>query len=227
MNEGPQPADPFSITWSAFRDRFFPDDPDRDVPLFLSGEGDGLKVIQVGARRVLAHAGAVDRLLARELDKLRQGLNDSAWRGLIYILYTRGAGGCFEPLYVGLAEKLGRSGKLSGPLASSKRPASRFGYDPQGHVGGISDALFGVGKGAYSRWPERIFELPLDESRPRLKRRLFVWAKAWRSDLPIEIGESVFPGCSLGFLEALLIYTLDALYPGQLLNAKGKDRTAI
>ncbi|WAC18032.1 hypothetical protein OVA24_12360 [Luteolibacter sp. SL250] len=218
------PSDPNSQTWRWFRDTHFPDDRSQDTPVFRSAVNQPIQIHQKRNRKLIAHASELDRLLKTEIDKLKAGINDPAVRGLIYIMYSRDAHGEFDPAYVGVAEKLGRSGNLSGPLARSKGPFSRFGYDSLGHIGGISDALFSATSKGYRRWPQRFFSLGANDDHV-LSRPLFVWAKAWNSQNPVKIGDSLFPHCSLGFLEALLIFTLDSLYPNRLLNSKGMDRT--
>ena len=217
--------EPVAETWRAFRQAYFPDKTGFDVPVFnMNPDGTPQILLQKGGRGVLAHTEEMDVLFAKEIKTLKSHLNDPDWRGLIYIMYCLDDTGAFDPVYVGIAEKLGRSGKLSGPLMRPQGPYSRFGYDKAGHIGGISDALFDPNSKIYSRWPERLFEMPVKEQKPVLTRQLYVWTKAWNSTDPVTIGSNSFPSCSLGFLEALLIFILDALYPGRLLNAKGMDR---
>lgn len=216
---------PIAETWRAFRHDYFPEKPGADVPVFkMEPDGTPQILVQKGGRSVIAHTPEMDVLFEKEIKTLKNHLNDPEWRGLIYIMYCLEDTGAFDPVYVGIAEKLGKSGKLSGPLMRPKGPYSRFGSDENGHLGGISDALFDPNSKSYRRWPERLFEVPVVGRKPVLTRQLYVWTKAWNSNDPVMIGSNRFPSCSLGFLEALLIFVLDTCYPGRLLNAKGMDR---
>lgn len=216
--------EPIAETWRAFRQDYFPDKQGLDVPVFNTKPDGTPQICQKGGRSVLVHTKEMDDLFAEEIKTLKNRLDDPECRGLIYIMYCLEDTGAFDPVYVGIAEKLGKSGKLSGPLMRPQGPYSRFGYDKAGHIGGISHALFDPNSKNYSRWPERLFELPVKEQKPVLKRQLYVWTKAWNSTDPVTIGSNCFPSCSLGFLEALLIFVLDTLYPERLLNSKGMDR---
>lgn len=125
------------------------------------------------------------------------------------------------PLYVGKAGKYGRDGEsLSNNMANlrggSTSEFARWGDGHYYYVGNLSAILFNHDKNQktkYQNWADRLFE----EGRT-LKRPVYFWTRAWRSD---DTGLYHDFEVSLEELEYQIIGLASDLYSDKLLNKEG------
>lgn len=168
----------------------------------------------------------MESLVTREVEKVVADFEarGSQYDGLLYIMFEL-VDGAPSPLYVGKTEKVGNAGRLSANIARiraglTRHPFARWGYSQAYHLGELSRAVLRPEQGGVSRaklaWATELFEGP--GSKPRLKRPVYFWAKAWDSNT---IGPWLDLGpTTLTAAEFLLIALLGGEYP-QLLNADG------
>jgi hypothetical protein len=135
------------------------------------------------------------------------------------------------PLYVGKAGRYGRTGEVSANLSSIRSNTGKFarwGYNYAYHLGDLSAAaLPGHAQGTvspkYQRWARRLFET-VPSAVPRLRVPVRFWCTAWG---PHSAGIwQEFGSCPLAFMEYLLIGVAALLFPADLLNEEGVNRTA-
>jgi hypothetical protein len=197
-------------------------------PIFETG-GDKLTVqtYDKNKRTILALSEAIRAVFKQEIDLLKRDFDNKTdeYDGLIYILYLPQDNGVL-PLYIGIAEKIGKSGKLSSTLKGDKS-VSRWGdADTQYHIGGLSTVVCtGYSEDAIYKpkkpWADRLFhEYPA--SSPRLKEPTCLFVKAWRG---ADTGcWKDFGATPLPFLESCLIALASSLFPDTLLNVQGVSR---
>ncbi|AFZ69385.1 hypothetical protein [Deinococcus peraridilitoris] len=135
----------------------------RVAPLF---EVDGLTVRthprgSTGERRVLTRSAEFDSAM---IDLVEAGLKDDRWQGLVYLMGW-GERAAFVPLYIGKAEKRGKSQTISANLKNLRSNHgffARWGYNTDYHVGDLSHAIFEwtayrPPTKKYRRWAEVLF----------------------------------------------------------------------
>jgi hypothetical protein len=154
-----------------------------------------------------------------------------AAEGLLYIMHSLDGAGRVVPLYVGKAGRYGRTGGISANLDAIRRNTSKFarwGYNYAYHMGDLSAAAL-PGHAAdkvtfkYRRWAARLFITAVAEG-PRQRMPVRFWCTAWgptSQNIWLEFGS-----CPLAFAEYLLIGVAGLLFPGDLLNDEGVNRTA-
>ena len=203
------------------------------VPLFETEADKWVVTREVGRqkkRKVLSRSEAMNQLIIKQVDTL---IADSSraqpmYDGLIYMmLYIED--GRVQPLYIGKTESRGRKNDLSANITKLQTDRSKFarwGDNYQYHIGDLSAVtLHGHDPKKitykYTDWAKALFtEFPTYN--PELKRPVFFWCKAWRSD---EIGIwKEFGSTRLTFQEYLLIGVASASYPELLLNREGQSR---
>lgn len=205
---------------------------DRGVPLF-EVNNDIVNVNEIGKNRrlVLKRSNEMESNVIQEVRKVLSDHQSGADRfeGLIYMMY-RVLSNRIVPLYIGKAEKYGKSGSnLSENIKDIERNDHKFcrwGYGYAYHIGDLS-AIVCPGHpqekrpGKYKRWANTLFEDYPSKS-PRLRLPVYFWIIAWeRGNIGIweEFGET-----SLTFLEYLLIGVASRLFPNDLLNQEGVNR---
>ena len=144
-----------------------------DIPLFATS-GDGLDVT-IGS--IQNKRSALRRLLrSPEMETFYQGVMNSlidpanepgmpgARDGILYMLYTYAiADGTFIPLYIGKAERNGKSRKISMNLTSNDA-YGRWGYLYSRHMGDLSNAYFRLSGQEISDAPRAIVDSHQKES---------------------------------------------------------------
>lgn len=203
------------------------------VPLFRV-VGNKVSTIRYGKnQQVLQRSEQMTVLVEQELEKIlidyRQ--HTEQYDGLIYMMYW-----VIEeqivPLYIGKAEKYGKSGKnLSANMTREKGKFCRWGYNYQYHLGDLSRVICPghppkkspKKEDKYQRWADKLFYLePHLQTNPVLKQPTYFWTKAWS---PRDVGVwKEFGETSLTFLEYLLIGLASSIYPEDILNQEGVNR---
>ncbi len=205
---------------------------DRAVPLF-EVNNNVVTVIEIGRdkRFFLKRSKAMESDVTKEVRKVLgdHKSGDGRFEGLIYMMY-RLSSNHIVPLYIGKAEKYGKSGgNLSENIKDIERNNHKFcrwGYGYAYHVGDLS-AIVCPGhpqekrRGKYVKWANALFEDYPSES-PRLRFPVYFWIHAWEKK-NIGIWEE-FGEISLTFLEYLLIGVASKLFPNDMLNQEGINR---
>ena len=136
--------------------------------------------------------------------------------GICYLVYREGDDGKVEPLYVGIAQTLGKSGKLSALFAAGGWLRFADGFGSCGHIGNLNDCFAGSSK-AYQNWRKALF---CSGPKPKLKKPVFVDVQEWSTN-----SQSIWP--KLGHVplfleEGIRIWFLQlAGYGESLLNRDG------
>ena len=152
--------------------------------------------------------------------------------GVLYMMHRLDEHQKITPLYIGKAGRHGRSGAaVSANLKNIDRGEGKFarwGYNYAYHFGDLSAAALrghapGKASPKYKRWAHALFERT-QSSNPRLRFNVRFWCTAWGPDATGIWRE--FNPCSLAFTEYLLIGVASSLFPNDLLNEEGVNRTA-
>jgi hypothetical protein len=206
---------------------------ERGVPLFAAAPDGSVEVFPYGrdGRPVLLRSAAMEAMVVETVDAVLAAERPAA-EGLLYMMHRLDEHGRVVPLYVGKAGRHGRSGAaVSANIASIRANAGRFarwGYNYAYHMGDLSAAALHRHPAArvqpkYVRWARRLFrDVPAAAPRPRFEARF--WCAAWGPRSPNVWRE--FGACPLAFAEYLLIGVAGLLFPGDLLNDEGVNRTA-
>ena len=183
-----------------------------------------VSTIKVGANTVLERTNDIDRLIMESsrsvMEDFQKGSQET--EGVIYMMYREGDQGMI-PLYVGIAEKVGKSGRLS-TLFNGKTKKPRWDYYDGYHIGDLSTVVcegYETAEKGKVNWAKSLFE-DFPSKAPVLNFEVKLWFHVWRSDsLSIfsDLGHS-----SLLLEESLIIEILGRLYPDSLLNIQGKLR---
>ena len=118
--------------------------PHTIVPLFDTMNGKQVNTHLVGKsqRRLLRRNSQMEEAIIREVEN---GLDNDDWRGLLYIMGRGDVAGCFSPLYVGKAGRVGTKNELSENLRNirgNKHKFARWGDGVAYHIGDLSHVLF-------------------------------------------------------------------------------------
>jgi hypothetical protein len=111
-------------------------------------------------------------------------------------------------------------------LATDTSKFGRWGDNYAYHIGDLSAIVLpGHEKGVQTEkdrsWATVLFE-GINTDRPRLRKSVFFWVRAWkREDLGIW---TEFGPTRLSFLEYLLIGIASSIFPRELLNREGHNR---
>ena len=154
-----------------------------------------------------------------------------AAEGVLYMMHSVDAAGRVIPLYVGKAGRYGRAGGVSANLAAIRTNMGKFarwGYNYAYHMGDLSaGALPGHAADKvtlkYQRWAARLFITAVAEV-PHQRIPARFWCTSWGPSSRNIWDE--FGSCPLAFAEYLLIGVAGLLFPGELLNDEGVNRTA-
>jgi hypothetical protein len=136
--------------------------------------------------------------------------------GICYLVYREADVGEVEPLYVGIAQTIGKSGKLSALFEAGGWLRFADGFGSFGHIGNLNDCFAGNSKG-YQNWRKALF---CNGPKPKLKTPVFVDVQLWSTD-----SQSIWP--KLGHVplfleEGIRIWFLQlAGYGKNLLNRDG------
>ena len=229
--EGPQAGADFTAVRQLLWDDFCTSHQVRaqGQPAFETGS-DNLTVqtYEKNGRNILALSEAIRAVFKQEIDLLKRDYENKTneYDGLIYILFLPRQADVL-PLYIGLAEKIGKSGKLSSTLNGDKS-VSRWGdADNQYHIGGLSTVVCSgyAQSDIYDKkkpWAERLFD-DYPSAQPALKEPTYLFVKAWRgADTGCwkDYGPTPLP-----FLESCLIAVAGSLFPDDLLNIQGVSRS--
>ena len=98
--------------------------------------------------------------------------------GICYLVYRDADGDEVEPLYVGIAQTIGKSGKLSALFAAGGWLRFADGFGSFGHIGNLNDCFAGSSKG-YQYWRKALF---CNGPKPKLKKPVFVDVQEWSID---------------------------------------------
>ncbi len=162
--------------------------------------------------------------LSKELKEVRGSVQKefeksprtAATEGICYLVYHEGRNNAIQPLYVGMAQTVGKSGLLSALFRSGGWLRFADGFGSGGHIGNLNDCFAGKSQG-YENWREALF---CNGPKPKLRRPVFVDIEAWTSaskSIWSEIGH-----IPLFLEEAIRIWLLQlAGYGDQLLNREG------
>lgn len=159
-----------------------------------------------------------DELMATTVE---HGLQREDWRGIIYVMHWQ-HGAESLPLYIGKAERKGRTNPLSFNLQnirSNHQAFGRWGYGLAYHIGDLSHAMFEweaytSPARKYRRWAERLFS---QFRPPTLRERVHVGVIGWQDGM---LGPSGLPG-SVPAVEKELIALAASPYKTILLNTDG------
>lgn len=137
-------------------------------------------------------------------------------QGISYLVYRAADDGEVEPIYVGIAQTIGKSGKLSALFAAGGWLRFADGFGSCGHIGNLNDCFAGNSKG-YQNWRKVLF---CSGSKPKLKKPVFVDVQVWSAD-----SESILPNLGhvpLFLEEGIRIWFLQLAGHGEsLLNRDG------
>jgi len=162
--------------------------------------------------------------LSKELKEIRSSVQKefeksprtAATEGICYLVYSEGRNNAIQPLYVGMAQTVGKSGLLSALFRSGGWLRFADGFGSGGHIGNLNDCFAGKSQG-YENWREALF---CNGLKPKLRRPVFVDVEVWTSkskSIWSEIGH-----VPLFLEEAIRIWLLQlAGYGAQLLNREG------
>ena len=204
------------------------------VPLFNTSSNGTVQTKIIGTsniRNVLCRSDQMESIVIRECAKLVDDWtsNTHLYDGLLYIMAVEDIQGVV-PLYIGKAESYGKkSGNLSVNIKGIERDKSKFarwGDNYAYHIGDLSAVVL---PGHATKYVERKYlswatELFIDypNENPVLKRPVYFWAKAWRSD---DVGPwQDFGATRLTFVEYLLIGLASSAFGERLLNREGHNR---
>jgi len=139
--------------------------------------------------------------------------------GICYLVYREADVGEAEPLYVGIAQTIGKSGKLSALFAAGGWLRFSDGFGSCGHIGNLNDCFAGNSKG-YQNWRKALF---CSGPKPKLKTPVFVHVQIWSTD-----SKSIWP--KLGHVplfleEGIRIWFLQLAGYGENLLNKDGNRT--
>ena len=207
---------------------------DTGVPLF-STSNNSVNIVEIGKvkkRFVLQRSPQMEKLVISEVEKVLGDFNSGSeeYEGLIYMMYKIDSGQ-IVPLYIGKSEKYGKKGRnLSVNIEKIERNKGKFcrwGHQYDYHIGDLSAI---VCKGhpvekqrvKYRKWADKLFKNYLSGS-PCLKFPVYFWTTAWEKG-GIGIWED-FGSTNLTFLEYLLIGVASDLFPNDLLNDEGVNRS--
>jgi hypothetical protein len=222
--------------WDSFCQRYRV--ADDSVPLFELDENGSVLTKEIGAvrrRKVLQRSAAMEALMRQEAEKVvgdhraATGIYD----GLIYLMHTQDADGSVVPRYIGKSETVGKaSGVLSANLQRLATDTSKFGRRGDNyayHIGDLSSIVLSGHDSAvqtekYRSWATALFQ-SVNTDRPRLRRPVFFWVRAWKRE---DVGVwTEFGPTRLSFLEYLLIGIASSIFPRELLNREGHSRYQI
>jgi hypothetical protein len=218
--------------WDTFADQH--NIRDTWVPLFSTIESGVVHTKKIGTsnvRNILCRSGQMESLIIRECAKLVDdwASGTHVYDGLLYIMAIEDVDG-IVPLYIGKAESYGKkAGNLSVNIKSVERDKSKFarwGDNYAYHIGDLSAVVLPGHdpkhiERKYLSWASELFTNAPNEH-PVLKRPVYFWAKAWRSD---DVGPwQDFGATRLTFLEYLLIGLTSSAFGERLLNREGHNR---
>lgn len=136
--------------------------------------------------------------------------------GICYLVYRISERDEVEPLYVGIAQTIGKSGSLSALFAPGGWLRFADGFGSFGHIGNLNDCFAGNSKG-YQNWRKALF---CSGPKPKLKKPVFVDVQVWSTD-----SKSIWPKLDhvpLFLEEGIRIWFLQlAGYGENLLNRDG------
>lgn len=170
-------------------------------------------------RRILTRHPAFDEAV---IELVEQGLQEEDWLGLIYIMGV-GPREAFIPLYVGKAERRGKSQAVSANLLNLRKNSNHFarwGYNTDYHIGDLSHAMYGFEAyrpptRKYQDWAQALFTT---YDPPMLKEQVSVYLAPWYVG---SRGPSGLTG-SVPSAEKEIIALASALYGDRLLNRDGR-----
>jgi hypothetical protein len=139
-----------------------------------------------------------------------------ATEGTCYLVYRIAESGGVEPLYVGIAQAIGKGGSLSALFAAGGWLRFADGFGSFGHIGNLNDCFAGNSK-SYQNWCEALF---CNGPKPKLKKPVFVDVQVWSTN-----SNSIWPNLGhvpLFLEEGIRIWFLQlAGYGKNLLNRDG------
>lgn len=186
-----------------------------DIPLFKT-EDDGLRLIPNEQNWLQRSQIFTDRLNeVRDLVIKSKVLPE----GICYLIYRRDTEESVDPLYVGIAECVGKKGNVSALF--SRAGWMRFDHRPKsnGHICNINEALISANH-PYSTWVNAMFDAQDEEGKITLKNKLYVHVDIWTKESVSIIRE--LGNTPLFVEEKIRIWTLSqAGYSRQLLNRDG------
>lgn len=195
---------------------------------------DGFKIIpeEYGKppRRYLSRSKEMIELVKGEVSKV---INDykseeEKYEGVIYCMFKKNSMNEVVPLYIGKAEKYGKSGNLSENITLGKGKFARWGHGYAYHIGDLSAVAYSHTKAKkpkkYTDWANALFaRYPATPSAElKLKEKIYFWMQAWESrstGLQKDFGPT-----NLTFLEYQLIGVSTAIFPNEVLNKEGQNR---
>lgn len=194
----------------------------RFAPLFKTE--DGLRVHthprgRAGDRRILTRSAGFEEAM---IELIEEGLTQEHWTGLVYLMGV-GDRHAFTPLYVGKAERRGKTHAVSKNIANIRRNPDKFarwGYGLDYHVGDLSHAMFDFEAyrrpaSKYRRWAQALFAVT---DPPTLHRPVNMVLLPWYVD---SHGPSGLRG-SVAAAEKEAIALASALHGELLLNVDGR-----
>lgn len=194
----------------------------RFAPLFETADGLQVHTHQrgkAGDRRILTRSALFE---AAMIDLIEEGLRQDDWTGLIYLMGV-GERSAFTPLYVGKAERRGKTHAVSKNIVNIRRNPDKFarwGYGLDYHLGDLSHAMFGFEAyrkptSKYRRWADALFE---ENNPPTLRRPVSMLLLPWYED---SRGPSGFT-TSVAAAEKEVIGLASSLHGERLLNVDGR-----
>lgn len=194
----------------------------RFTPLFETKDGLRVQTHQrgkAGDRRILTRSSQFETAM---VELIEEGLTQEHWTGLVHLMGV-GERHAFTPLYVGKAERRGKTHAISKNIANIRRNPDKFarwGYGLDYHLGDLSHAMFGFAAyrgptSKYRRWAQTLFAV-IDPPTLHLpvSMLLLPWFEGSR-------GPSGFQG-SVASGEKEVIALASALHGDWLLNVDGR-----
>jgi hypothetical protein len=202
------------------------------VPLFQTSETDlGLKVCihqsGSGNREILCRNPQMEGAL---IELVETGCaKGELWQGLFYIMGKKSSLSNFQPMYIGIAEKIGRTTKKISAnitnIRTNKNKFARWGDSRYYHIGDLSYALFSSNSDQpatppskkYTDWAKALF---ISSKPPILTEPIFFYVSPWHSD---DLGPSA-TAVELLSLEKELITLAGKDFEHPLLNVQNNRR---
>lgn len=181
-------------------------------------------------RNYLSRSPHMIDLVSAEISKVVDDYKSKKekYEGVIYCMFKKSSSNEFVPLYIGKAEKYGKSGNLSENITLGKGKFARWGHGYAYHIGDLSAVAYNHTKAKkpkkYTDWANALFaQYPAKPSGDIiLKEKIYFWMQAWENG---SVGLwKQFGSTSLTFLEYQLIGVATSVYPNSVLNKEGQNR---
>ena len=161
---------------------------DESVELFDSNPSLEIKPELRGKkpRYFVGRSEAMIAMISREVQKVTNDFKNKCdqYEGVLYMMHKMTADGDIIPLYIGKAEKLGKTENLSENITKGKGKLGRWGHGYAYHIGDLSAVAYKHDKKhqtkKYKDWADLLFKNHpvIHPEKLVLKEKVFFWMKA-------------------------------------------------